>query len=224
MTNQSAAGADPSEKFHTENLFARSAAEIPRAGMPRVPGDARQLREFTGMLDERGMEHTIERVNPTLLYATQNELDGRYVTTIAADWDPAGAGMLLVSREGAVLDANHRWAAACVRRSETPDFMVTIIRVDAPINELLRAGFAFQAPDAPDGAARNHLRDPADPRKPVDLLAPTTQRPRSFASYGAPVTPCPDPSKPYVWIGEWALVATDTSDGIPGKLTFRTPT
>lgn len=29
----------------------------------------------------------------------------------------------------------------------------------------------------------------------------------------------PDPSKPYVWIdGRWVLLASDTADGVPGKL------
>lgn len=224
----------PSEAFHTENLFARCATDIPRSDMPRVPGDAEHLRTFTQLLDDRGLGHTIEHVNPTLLHATQSELDGRFVASIASDWDPDRAGMLIVSREGAVLDGNHRWAAACVRRADDATCAVTILRVDAPIDVLLETGYAC-APTAQAAAAgggepgagattaRSRLRDASDARAPVILLAPSPGTPRSFASYGAPTTPCPDPGAPYVWVGEWALVATDSSDGVPDRLTFGKP-
>jgi hypothetical protein len=31
----------------------------------------------------------------------------------------------------------------------------------------------------------------------------------------------PDPNKPYLWLdGKWVLLATDTGDGVPRKLSF----
>lgn len=39
-----------------------------------------------------------------------------------------------------------------------------------------------------------------------------------------PDTPPPNPDEPWIWLnGQWYLVATDTSDGVPDKLEFPAP-
>jgi hypothetical protein len=125
------------EKYNHGNLFDKHETETPRSMMPQIPTSAENLQSFMAHLDQAGIRGHIESVSPSLLHATQNELDGRKAAGIAANYDPSKGGVLFVDRNGAVLDGHHRWAAAVLHEAENPGYEVDILRIDADIAQLL---------------------------------------------------------------------------------------
>lgn len=142
---------------------------VPRADMPQIRPETHG--PLVNFLKARGVESTLDEVPAGRLRPTQAEYSPAKVES-ARD---AGAGekRVLVSSDGYVVDGHHRWLAAFL-----DDAPVKVIRLDAPVRELLdlvrefpSAGQAdgglpgttapADAPVKSDGAALNSPADPA---------------------------------------------------------------
>jgi len=124
-----------------ENMFARHATETPRSKMPQLPETVAGMRGFTDDLAARGVKVELRKgVDPRSLHATQNELDGAKVGSIygyirGGGWQ--ADSVIIASREGAVVDGHHRWAAGSAARVAGMDFGINVLQVDMGIEELL---------------------------------------------------------------------------------------
>lgn len=124
-----------------ENMFARHATETPRSQMPQLPETVEGMRGFTDDLAARGVGMELRRgVDPRTLHATQNELDGAKVGSIYGYIRNGGwqaDSVIIASREGAVVDGHHRWAAGSAARVAGMNFGINVLQVDMGIEELL---------------------------------------------------------------------------------------
>jgi hypothetical protein len=138
-----------------ENLFQRHMRDIPRDQMPALPDNVEALKPFIDHLRSKGVKAELVQMDPRQIMATQSQLSGPKVAKMAgfmkSGWKPGGA--LIVSQENALLDGHHRWAGAAVasiqHRMGVPDtqpVMVTALRVDLPIDELLKVGEMYSGP------------------------------------------------------------------------------
>ena len=107
----------------------------------------------------------------------------------------------MISREGAILDGHHRWAAWAAEAMTSPQPVeVPVLKVDASMADLLNYGHEF---DAQEGIATNAFGAKVQKAGEMGNLR--------FGE--TPTEACPDPSKPYLWIGgKWILIATDAAD------------
>lgn len=116
---------------------------IPRADMPQIKAEHRGA--MVNFLNARGIEHQEETVPAVSLKPTQAEFSKKKVAQ--AKEFTGGDRSILVSRDGHVLDGHHQWIA---RRDNGED--VKIIRLDAPIRELLTAAHEFPSSTTASGA------------------------------------------------------------------------
>lgn len=81
-------------------------------------------------------------MDPRDLVATQSELDGVKVAGILRGLDESQAGRttIVVSRDNSVLDGHHRWAAWAAFAEDHPSTRINVMRVDAPIRQLMDYG------------------------------------------------------------------------------------
>ena len=107
---------------------------VPRADMPQIKAEHRGA--MTNFMNARGISHREETVAASTLKATQAEFSPERVER-AKDFKE-GDRAILVSRDGHVLDGHHQWVSAREQDAE-----VRIIRLDAPIKELLQAAREF---------------------------------------------------------------------------------
>jgi hypothetical protein len=151
-----------------ENLYMVHATETPRADMPQLPETVEGMGEFRAALAAAGVSTRVGFADPRSLHATQNELDGAKVGKLYGFIKNGGYkadSTLIVSREGAILDGHHRWAAASAARATGSSFKVKVLRVDMPISKLLpfsqpfsgaRRGMADAAATEIKAATRSH--------------------------------------------------------------------
>lgn len=178
------------------NLFDRHLTETERANMPQLPRTNTELQDFSKYLGEIGLRGTLEQVDPTTLIATQNEMNTLKVAEIYNAFVERGGafkadkGTLIVSKEGGVLDGHHRWAAAAsysITHQPTP---VNILRVDAPIDVLMKAAREYPGADV----ARSFHTRPDPATKPFG---------------DKPTSPPPDGGG-WLWFdGQWIQIVTD---------------
>lgn len=137
--------------------------EMPQLGGKAIPGsEADKLPRnkegevngsavFINHLQSIGMKTVRERVPASMLKASQRELKGNTVGAMMnnKDYDP-GAEPIFVSTEngkaGYVIDGHHRFAASLGRDLEDGrlgDSMMNVIRVNAPISEVLQIASAW---------------------------------------------------------------------------------
>lgn len=116
---------------------------IPRADMPQIRAEHRGA--MVNFLNARGVPHQEETVPATDLKPTQAEFSREKVKQ-AAEFT-GGNRSILVSRDGHVLDDHHQWMAAREKGDE-----VKIIRLDAPIRELVQAAHEFPSSTTSAGA------------------------------------------------------------------------
>lgn len=131
---------------------------VPRISMPQLGGEAVPGSEadsfpksdrgnvngaeaFIAHLRSVGIKTEAQTIAASRLKASQAELVGPKVAGMMArtDYDP-GAEPIFVSRDNYVVDGHHRWAAVIGRDAadgKLGDHRMKIIRVDAPISELL---------------------------------------------------------------------------------------
>ena len=127
--------------------FSRDSGSIgvPRAEMPQIRAEHRGA--MVNFMNARGIAHQEESVQASSLKPTQAEFSRERVAR--ARGFEGGNRSILVSRDGHVLDGHHQWLAA---REAGED--VKVIRLDAPIRELLDAAREFPSSTTSGGAAQ----------------------------------------------------------------------
>ena len=125
----------------------------PRTGSPAdaLPRDkdgfVDAAPDFLAYLQDLGVKTTREQAPAAKLRATQAELNGAKVAEMMtrANFDPH-RGVIFVSRDHYVIDGHHRWAAVVgldARDNALGDITMNVIRVDAPISEVLHIARRF---------------------------------------------------------------------------------
>lgn len=146
--------------------FSRDSGSIgvPRAEMPQIRAEHRGA--MVNFMNARGIAHQEESVQASGLKPTQAEFSRERVAR--AKGFEGGNRSILVSRDGHVLDGHHQWLAA---REAGED--VKVIRLDAPIRELLDAAREFPSSTTSEGAtqAAAPASAPAPKPKPRGVLA-----------------------------------------------------
>lgn len=140
-----------------KNLFDRPLRDIPRDQMPALPDNVAKLMPFIQEISRRYPDLKVELVemDPRGIQATQSELSAPKVAKMAgfmkSGWKPGGA--MIISQENALLDGHHRWAGASVasilHEQGVPGWQpvnVTALKIDLPIDELLKLGNEFSGP------------------------------------------------------------------------------
>lgn len=130
---------------------------VPRAEMPQIRAEHRGA--MVNFMNARGIAHQEESVQASGLKPTQAEFSRERVAR--ARGFEGGNRSILVSRDGHVLDGHHQWLAA---REAGED--VKVIRLDAPIRELLDAAREFPSSTTSEGAAQAPAPAPAAAAKP----------------------------------------------------------
>lgn len=127
--------------------FSRDSGSIgvPRAEMPQIRAEHRGA--MVNFMNARGIAHQEESVQASSLKPTQAEFSRERVAR--ARGFEGGNRSILVSRDGHVLDGHHQWLAA---RGAGED--VKVIRLDAPIRELLDAAREFPSSTTSEGAVQ----------------------------------------------------------------------
>lgn len=127
--------------------FSRDSGSIgvPRAEMPQIRAEHRGA--MVNFMNARGIAHQEESVRASSLKPTQAEFSRERVAR--ARGFEGGDRSILVSRDGHVLDGHHQWLAA---REAGED--VKVIRLDAPIRELLDAAREFPSSTTSGGATQ----------------------------------------------------------------------
>ncbi|QRY31155.1 hypothetical protein JVX96_24225 [Variovorax sp. PDNC026] len=123
---------------------------VPRAEMPQIKAEHRGA--MTNFMNARGIAHAEETVPAASLKPTQAEFSPARVQQ--AKEFQGGDRAILVSRDGHVLDGHHQWLAARERGGD-----VRVIRLDAPIQDLLTAAHEF--PSSTTDAAGASAQPPA---------------------------------------------------------------
>ncbi len=122
---------------------------VPRAEMPQIKAAHRGA--MTNFMNARGIAHREESVPADRLKPTQAEFSRKKVAQ--AKGRTEGDRSILVSRDGHVLDGHHQWLAAREQGDE-----VRVIRLDAPIEQLLDAAREFPSSSTSAGAAPASFR------------------------------------------------------------------
>jgi hypothetical protein len=134
--------------------------KVPRAEMPQIKAEHRGA--LTQFMKGRGITHEQQTVPATELKPTQAEFSPGKVKK-AMEFD-GGNRSILVSSDGYVLDGHHQWLAA--REKGEP---VEVIRLDAPIDELIPLAKEFPSSTVSDGATESNAQvdTPAPSAKPT---------------------------------------------------------
>jgi hypothetical protein len=119
---------------------------IPREQMPQIQASDRGA--FVNFLNARGVEHQADEVPADSLKPTQAEFSPKKVAHFTGN--PSGRS-ILVSQDGYVVDGHHQWMAA--RDAGQP---VNVIRLGAPIQDLLRLAHQFPSSTTAKGPARGN--------------------------------------------------------------------
>ena len=122
---------------------------VPRAEMPQIKAAHRGA--MTNFMNARGIAHQEESVPAGSLKPTQAEFSRKKVAQAKGYTD--GDRSILISQDGHVLDGHHQWLAA---REQGND--VRVIRLDAPIDQLLQAAREFPSSSTSAGAAPASFR------------------------------------------------------------------
>jgi hypothetical protein len=116
---------------------------IPRADMPQIKAEHRGA--MTQFLNARGIAHTQEEVPASSLKPTQEEFSPTKVKK-ALGFE-GGDRSILISSDNHVLDGHHQWLAKV-----DGDQPVKVIRLDAPIKQLLDDVREFPSATTANGA------------------------------------------------------------------------
>lgn len=127
----------------TEFLKSSGTKQVPRANMPQIKAEHRGA--MVNFLNARGIAHQEESVPASSLKPTQGEFSRKKVEQAKAY--TGGNRSILVSSDNHVLDGHHQWLAA---REAGDD--VKVIRLGAPIEDLLTAAGEFPSSTTDEGA------------------------------------------------------------------------
>ncbi|MBP7501148.1 MAG: hypothetical protein KA784_00010 [Aquabacterium sp.] len=125
---------------------------IPRDEMPQIKGAHRGA--LINFLEARGIGHESDEVPAKTLKPTQAEYSQAKVDKFAES-GAVGDRSVLVSSDGHVLDGHHQWVGQAERGEKIP-----VIRLDAPIRQLLDVVNEFPSAGREEGAtaARDAVR------------------------------------------------------------------
>lgn len=118
---------------------------IPRADMPQIKAEHRGA--MVNFMNARGINHKEDTVAADSLKPTQKEFSREKVKK--ASEREGGDRSILVSKDGHVLDGHHQWMAA---RENGED--VKVIRLDAPIKDLVDAAHEFPSSTMDDSQSK----------------------------------------------------------------------
>src|SRR5690606_24485406 len=137
---------------------------VPRAEMPQIKAEHRGA--MVNFLNARGIAHQEETVPAASLKPTQAEFSREKVAKAKAF--EGGNRSILVSRDGHVLDGHHQWMAS---RENGED--VKVIRLDAPIRDLVQAAHDFPSSttDQESGGATPSSTGPSTSQAVNDFIA-----------------------------------------------------
>ncbi|WP_262880421.1 PLxRFG domain-containing protein [Pseudomonas paralcaligenes] len=130
-------------------------AGIPRADMPQIKAEHRGA--MVNFMNARGVSHQEQTVPAASLKPAQAEFSREKVAR--AKSFEGGSRSILVSSDGHVLDGHHQWLAA---RDGGED--VKVIRLDAPIRELVDLAREFPSSTVDDSSAEAPASTPARAR------------------------------------------------------------
>lgn len=164
---------------------------VPRAEMPQIRAEHRGA--MVNFMNARGIAHQEESVPPSSLKPTQAEFSRERVAR-ARDFE-GGSRSILVSRDGHVLDGHHQWLAA---REAGED--VKVIRLDAPIRELLDAAREFPSSTTSAGAAQ--------------APAPDSAQQQAIKEHGLPAETHFKPGKGALGSGKWTASVSGQSSAL----------
>ena len=142
---------------------------LPREQLPQVSAEHRGA--LVNFLNARGIEHSTEEVLADSLKPTQGEFSPARVRK-AAEFT-GGDRSILVSSDNHVLDGHHQWLAKM--QAGEP---VKVIRLGAPIQDLLRLAHQFPS----STTARGPVRTEAAAEPTTAEAAPLTQQLADLAS------------------------------------------
>lgn len=119
---------------------------VPVPGSPadKLPKDEQGRADASGLfldhLKKLGIPYAEEKVRSESIMASQRELNGPQIAKRIAkkDWSPSGP--IYISRDNYIVDGHHKWAASVGRDAKDGklgDSKVKVIRIDAPITEIL---------------------------------------------------------------------------------------
>lgn len=132
---------------------------IPRAEMPQIKAEHRGA--MVNFLNARGVAHAEETIAADQLKPTQAEYSSKKVE--AAKAFEGGDRSILISRDGHVLDGHHQWLA---KRDAGGD--VKVIRLDAPIRQLLDAIAEFPSATVDEASAPAASSTPKAPAAKIE--------------------------------------------------------
>ena len=179
ITSEVAPPAEPSGKTPSGEWAAfpkdSGTRGVPRAEMPQIKAEHRGA--MTNFMNARGISHAEETVPAASLKPTQAEFSPARVQQ--AKEFKGGDRAILVSRDGHVLDGHHQWLAARERGGD-----VRVIRLDAPIADLLTAAHEFPSSTVDAASA-------SAPVRPVVAasVAPVAESRKPSGGIDAPAKP-----------------------------------
>jgi hypothetical protein len=121
-------------------------SNVPRAAMPQIKGEHRGA--MVQFLKGRGIAHTQEDVPAGSLRPSQAEYSPEKVKRALSYDGPERS--ILVSSDGYVADGHHQWLSAL---HKDPSRRIPVIRLDAPINQLLIEMARFPSSGVDDASA-----------------------------------------------------------------------
>ena len=148
-----------------------------RKQLPQIPKD--RIAEFARYLQtlsypERrnlapsggmGNQYNVGRVSDVAVTAnkiavknlkpTQSEFDAEKVQSMMQNVESFKDDIFFIANDNKILDGHHRWAAL---KQDNPDTIVTAIRVDIPIEDLIQAALEF-SPEREDVTEVIKLKD-----------------------------------------------------------------
>ena len=165
---------------------------IPRSQMPQIKGEHRDA--FIRFLASRGIRSQPGEIKASSLKPTQADYSPAMVARFLRT-GPIGERSVLVSSDGHVLDGHHQWMA-----SHSTGTSVPVVRLDAPIRELLDAANAFPHVQRSAGSDTVAGRAPIRPRQAgrSDVAYTASNEPVEFA---------------YALVDDGALIASNETDG-----------
>lgn len=145
---------------------------IPRAEMPQIKAEHRGA--MVNFMKARGVEHTTEEVPADSLKPTQAEFSPAKVKK-ALGFE-GGDRSILVSSDNHVLDGHHQWLTK--REKGEP---IKVIRLNAPIKELINLAHEFPSSETQAGATPNVEQqvdiESAKPKTPKQADSNITETP-----------------------------------------------
>jgi len=129
---------------------------VPRAEMPQIKLQDRD--SFIRFLASRGIEGEDADVPAGSLKPTQAEFSPAKVAHFVEAGPMDGSRDVLVSSDGYILDGHHQWMAHQATGTDVP-----VVRLNAPIRELLKAANEFPGVQRSEGQHEARNRPPAQP-------------------------------------------------------------